>query len=79
MMPPNCCICHEDFPPDEGGLIYFAEDEADRDFNKRFEEPGFVGHPSNAYWFCKKHYKKAITLSHLTKKEAFKSLDMLHY
>ena len=74
MMPPECCICNIDFDPNEGGLIYFAEDEEDIEFNKRFKEPGFVGHPSNAFWFCKKHYKEASKLSNLTKKDAFKVL-----
>jgi len=74
MMPPECCICDKDFPPEKGGLIYFTEDENDKAFNKRFEEPGFVGHPSNAFWFCEKHYPKASEYSRLTKKEAFKIL-----
>ncbi len=77
MMPPECCICHKDFPPKEGGLIYFKETEVDIKFNKRFEEPGFVGHPSNAFWFCKKHYKKAAELNNLTKEEAFKILKTI--
>lgn len=75
MMPPECCICHKDFIPDKGGLIYFVEDSDDIAFNKRFEEPGFTGHPSNAFWFCEKHYKKASELSNMTKKEAFKILN----
>ncbi len=77
MMPPECCICHKDFPPNEGGLIYFTEDEQDTKFNERFKESGFVGHPSNAFWFCEKHYKKAKELSSLTRKEAFKILKSL--
>ena len=74
MMPPECCICDKDFPPSEGGLIYFTEDEEDKKYNKRFEEPGFVGHPSNAFWFCGDHYNEALKLSNLNKKEAIKIL-----
>lgn len=77
MKPPLCCICHQDFRASEGKLIYFTEDENDIEFNKRFEEPGFVGHPSNAFWFCEVHYPEAIKLKHLTKKEALKILREL--
>jgi len=71
MMPPLCCICDKDFEPNEGGLIYFMEDEADKIANERLRQPGFVGHPPNAFWFCEKHYPAAKELSYLTKKEAF--------
>ena len=70
MKPPICEICYDRFF-NGGGLIYFKEDENDSIFNKRFDEEGFVGHPSNAFWFCEKHYPKAKALSHLTKEEAF--------
>ena len=73
-MPPMCCICDEDFGSDEGGLIYFTETENDKIANKRLSQPGFVGHPTNAFWFCEKHYPSAKKLSHLTKSEAFKTL-----
>ena len=73
-MPPICEICGKDFY-NEGGLIYFSEDENDKIFNTRFEEPGFVGHPSNAFWFCGKHYDEAKKLQHLTKTEAFKIIE----
>jgi len=73
-MPPICCICDEDFEPNEGGLIYFKEDEDNKIANKRLRQPGFVGHPPNAFWFCEKHYTAAKKLDHLTKKEAFKVL-----
>ena len=71
MMPPICCICDEDFEPSEGGLIYFTEDENDKIANERLSQPGIVGHPPNAFWFCEKHYPAAKELSNLTKKEAF--------
>ena len=74
MMPPLCCICNKDFGPNEGGLIYFTEDEDDKIANERLSQPGFVGHPPNAFWFCGKHYPAAKELSNLTKKEAFKIL-----
>ena len=74
MMPPLCCICHKSFESSEGGLIYFTEDEDDKIANERLNQPGFVGHPPNAFWFCEKHYPSANKLSNLTKKEAFKVL-----
>jgi hypothetical protein len=74
MMPPECCICHNDFLPEEGGLIYFTEDDEDIVFNKRLRQPGYTGHPSNAFWFCQKHIAKAKEIKHLTKREAFKVL-----
>ncbi|MEN8123284.1 MAG: hypothetical protein ABFS35_23305 [Bacteroidota bacterium] len=75
MMPPICCICNKDLKPDEGGLIYFIEDTDDIITNERLSQPGFEGHPSNAFWFCEKHYPAAKELSHLTKKEAFIILE----
>jgi len=76
MKPPICHICHERFFSN-GGLIYFKEDEQDVIFNKRFEERGFVGHPSNAFWFCEKHFAKAKELKDLTKTEALPILNEL--
>jgi len=75
MKPPICCICNEDFSPNEGGLIYFNEDENDKKHNVILTQPGYTGHPSNAFWFCEKHYQKAKKLSNLTKNEAFKILN----
>ena len=34
MMPSECCICAKDLLPNEGGLIYFSEDENDIKDNK---------------------------------------------
>ncbi len=73
MKPPICAICDKDFF-DEGGLIYFKETEKDKEFNQRLKQPGYTGHPSNAFWFCNEHYRQAKKLSHLTKTEAFKLL-----
>jgi hypothetical protein len=64
MKPPICHICGNRFF-EGGGLIRFKETEEDIEFNKRFEQKGFIGHPSNVFWFCK---------DHLTKIEAFKIL-----
>jgi len=75
MKPPICCICDDDFAPNKGGLIYFKEDNNDKKHNAILSQPGYTGHPSNAFWFCEKHYKKAKELSNLTKKEAFKILN----
>lgn len=75
MMPPECHICNKDFPPSEGGLIYFKEDEEDISFNKRFKESGFVGHPSNAFWFCEKHYLIAKKYKNYSKREALSKIN----
>ena len=74
MKPPICCICHNNFEPNEGGLIYFVETEEDKTANERLRQPGFVGHPPNAFWFCGEHYSEAKKLNDLTKTEAFKIL-----
>ncbi len=70
MKPPVCAICHNRFS-EKGGLIYFKETDTDKNYNKRFKQNGFVGHPSNAFWFCEKHYKTALQFRELTKEEAF--------
>jgi len=72
MKPPICSICNERFNPSEGGLIYFVEDEEDVARNKLLREPGFVGHPSNAFWFCGLHIDVAKKYRNLHKKDALK-------
>jgi hypothetical protein len=74
MMPPICSICREKFSPDTGGLIYFVEDEEDRIGNERLRQPGFTGHPSNAFWFCANHISEANKLQNLQKRVAMKIL-----
>jgi hypothetical protein len=74
MMPPICCICHERFNPIDGGLIYFDEDEEDKICNERLRQPGYCGHPSNAFWFCEIHISEAVKYQNLQKKEAMKIL-----
>jgi len=73
MKPPICAICHDKFF-EGGGIIYFKVDADDELFNKRFEQEGFIGHPSNAFWFCEKHFAKAKEVEHLTKKLAMNHL-----
>ena len=76
MKPPICKICHRDFRESisEGGLVRFKLTQADIEFNKRFEQPGFVGHKAGEHWFCKKHYKSAKENQHLTFAEAKKHI-----
>ncbi|MBN1253153.1 MAG: hypothetical protein JXR51_03990 [Bacteroidales bacterium] len=74
MKPPICCLCNDRFEPSSGGLIYFTEDQDDKKHNEILKQPGYTGHPSNAFWFCEKHYLQAKKLSNLTKSEAFKIL-----
>ena len=76
MKPPICAICNKRFSG-EGGLIYFEETDEDIAFNKRIKQAGFVGHPSNAFWFCENHIISASKYSEITKTEAFKILRNL--
>jgi len=73
MKPPICAICDKRFETG-GGLVYFKEDNEDIEFNKRLSQPDFVGHPTNAFWFCELHISKAKELSHLSKRAAFEKL-----
>lgn len=73
-MPPICSICHKRFSLESGGLIYFVEDEEDKIGNERLRQPGFTGHPSNAFWFCEIHFSEAKKLQHLQKHGAMKIL-----
>jgi hypothetical protein len=76
MRPPECAICNSDFDcSDEGGLIYFAKRPSDVAWHKQMEEKGFVGHPPEAEWFCKRHFKAAKKLEHLTIDVAFVALN----
>jgi len=76
MEPPICAICNNRFFG-SGGLIYFKETDEDIVFNERLKQPGFVGHPSNAFWFCEKHTISAKKYSYLTKTETFEILKNL--
>lgn len=78
MKPPICSICHDRFTPETGDLIYFSEDEDDKKFNEKLRQPGFTGHPTNAFWFCEKHLPEAEKLQNLQKKEAMKILKEIY-
>ena len=47
-----------------------------RQVNKKFKQPGFVGHPRGLAWFCDKHYQLAKKYAHLTLKEAVEKIKM---
>jgi hypothetical protein len=68
MRPPICAFCHLDFrhSDTEGGLVHFALTVEEREFNKRFDEKGYTGHPKGLDWFCGEHIEKARSLAHLT-------------
>jgi len=74
MRPPICAICGKDFRHNvgEGGLLHFKLTEKNKEELKRFEKPGFVGHPPATEWFCDEHYEKAKTLTNLTLSEVYK-------
>ena len=75
MMPPTCCLCDEDFGPDDGGfLIHFAMRPSDREWQGRMKATGAVGHPPYAKWFCKAHGQAAQDLSTQTVDVAMKTL-----
>ncbi len=74
MRPPNCDLCHDDCNAHEG-LLYFAEDERSKEWHARSAaEPGFVGHPPDAGWFCDTHLAAARELTHLPRSEAIARL-----
>ncbi len=65
MKPPMCELCSSGFDlsdPELGDLLYFKKTASDKAWYKKAEEPGFVGHPPNAAWFCGDHIKKAKEL-----------------
>ncbi len=76
MKPPICFLCHLDFrhDPEEGGLVYFSLSEDDIEYNNRFKQHGFTGHPAGCAWFCSEHYEQAKQLEHLTLSEALKTM-----
>ncbi len=76
MRPPICDICDNDFDFTKGdcGLIYFCKRQSDIEWDKKMEEPGMVGHPPYARWFCPEHYKKARELGNLTVDKAMTKL-----
>ena len=75
MKPPICIICHKRFNDmKKGGLIYFKETIADKEWKKRVEKEGLIGHPPYAEWFCEDHYQEALKLKEKTKTEALRIL-----
>lgn len=78
MKPPVCEVCGDDFRMDasNGRLVYFVRTPGDVEWYARSRKEGFVGHPPNAAWFCEKHYKIAITLTHLTLEDALRRFSL---
>ena len=74
MRPPICDICNKKFDDKEGGLVYFKKRPSDMEWDIRMQQPGMVGHPPYAEWFCGLHYEKAKDLSHLTIDKAMELL-----
>ena len=71
MRPPICAICDKDFRNSENiSGVHFALSKEDVQYNKRFDQEGFVGHPAGFEWFCEDHIKLAEKYSHLTLAQA---------
>ena len=73
MKPPHCYVCGLDMwdiPDDDAlnkhfTLVYFAISEAEEEYQRRRDEEGWVGHPNEAVWFCRKHVDVAERRKHL--------------
>lgn len=76
MRPPICAICHKSFS-NGGGLVQFALTEEEKEYNKRFDQPGFVGHPAGLEWFCDEHLSEAKLRSNMSKTQAINELQKL--
>lgn len=76
MRPPICAICYNRMDDENRDfeLVSFQLSEEDKEFNKRFEKPGFIGHPHGLEWFCKEHAEIAKKYVHLTLGEALKEI-----
>ena len=75
MKPPICEICDKDIPETENaGLVYFQKTTSDKEWDKKCEEDGFVGHPPYAEWFCEEHFLIAKKYSALPKRVALVSI-----
>jgi len=59
---------------DECKLLYFKKGKKGFEWDKKASEPGFVGHPPYAGWFCSDHLERAEELTHLTLPEAMEIL-----
>ena len=56
------------------GPAYFQKTASDKEWDKRCEDEGFVGHPPYAEWFCEKHFLIAKKYSALPKRVALVSI-----
>jgi len=74
MKPPICVYCQKDFRKliGNGGLLTFQLSRSEKEYNKRFNQKEYVGHPKGKAWFCDEHYKLAKSLTHLTLGETLK-------
>ena len=71
MRPPECAVCGTE----EGcELVSFRDTEHSREWRRRSQQEGFVGHPPNVEWFCAAHLAQARALAHLTLPEAMQRL-----
>ncbi|MHA1116125.1 MAG: hypothetical protein K9W45_02750 [Candidatus Heimdallarchaeum aukensis] len=78
MKPPICVICGKRFSPGTGDIIYFKETEEVKEWNKKMEREGKVGHPINAEWFCNEHLEQASKLRELPIQEAMEKLKLIY-
>jgi hypothetical protein len=75
MRPPICRICGKKLADIKNcGLIYFKKRPSDKEWDRRMEKSGMVGHPPYADWFCCEHYRKVNELEHLTIDKALKNV-----
>ena len=76
MKPPICEICDREISDKENaGLVYFQKTNADKEWDKKCEEEGFVGHPPYVEWFCEDHFFIAKKYSSLPKRVAIVSIQ----
>ena len=69
MRPPECDICGKD---ENCNLVYFKKRPSDKEWDKKMEEKGMVGHPPYAEWYCDVHVERARELKDKTVDEARK-------
>lgn len=75
MRPPICAICEKDYSAkEEIFMVNFTLSIEDKQYNKRFEEDGYCGHPAGLEWFCETHVQVARNFSHLPIKQALPSI-----
>ena len=76
MKPPICDICDKRIVDMENaGLVYFQKTKADKEWDKKCEKEGFIGHPPYAEWFCRNHYLIAKKYSTLPLRAAIVSIQ----